>query len=293
MKSRFDDFIEKIPKSIHDRTRTFIGKNVAVFIPDTYVIEKGIIHDDYHFVIFHTTPPYATINKKEYQIKSGTLLCMSPGTEITVGTTKNKLEAKYISISIKKDFLEDILFKIVGNKKMKSVIYDNHYSYKTLDILEFFMQEFIYLDIPSPFMIESIETQIAIQLLRDIGLDPIINKINYSQEKSYVKQAIAYIESYYNSNITINEICNAIYISPCHFQRIFKNEMSKTPYQYILEFRLRKAKEKLKEESISIAEIARLCGFLSSGHFSTVFKKSEGKTPSEYRNSLKLGVKEE
>lgn len=293
MKSRFDDFIEKIPKNLHSRTRTFIGKNVAVFIPDTYVIEKGIIHGDYHFVIFHTTPPPATINKKEYKLKSGTLLCMSPGTEITVRATRNKLEAKYVAISVKQDFLEEILIKIVGNKKMKSVIYDTHYSYKTLDILEFFMQEFIYTDVPSSLMIDSIETQIAIQLIRDIGLDPIFNNTNRSQEKSYVQQAINYIESYYNSNITINEICNAIYISPCHFQRLFKNAMSKTPYQYILEFRLKKAKEKLKEESISISEIAKLCGFLSSGHFSTVFKKNEGRTPSEYRNSLRLGVKEE
>lgn len=286
MKSRFDDFIEKIPKNLHNRTRTFIGKNVAVFVPDSYVIEKGIIHDDYHFVIFHTTPPPAMINKKEYQLKSGTLLCMSPGTELIVRPTKNKLEAKYVAISVKKDFFEDILFKIVGNKKIKPFIYDSHYSYKTLDILQIFMQEFIYLDIPSTIMLESIETQIVIQLLRDMDLDPIVNKINRSQEKSYVEQAIRYIESYYSSNITINEICNTIYVSPCHFQRIFKNEMNKTPYQYILEFRLKKAKEKLKEENISIGEIARLCGFLNSGHFSKVFKKNEGKTPSEYRNSL-------
>lgn len=293
MKTRFDDFIEKIPKNIHDRTKTFIGKNIAVFIPDTYVIEKGIIHDDYHFVIFHNTPPPAIINNKEYQLKCGTLLCMSPRTEITIGTTKNKLEAKYVAISVKKDFFDKIFLKIVGNKKMKPFIYDNHYSYRTLDFIEVFMQEFIYVDVPSPLMIDSIETQIVIQLIRDIGLDPIFNNTNRPQEKSYVQQAINYIESYYNSNITINEICDAIYVSPCHFQRIFKNTMNKTPYQYILEFRLKKAKEKLKEKKLSIGEIARLCGFLSSGHFSTVFKKNEGQTPSEYRNSLKLGVKEE
>lgn len=293
MKSRFDNFIEKIPNNIHNNTRTFIGRNMAVFIPDTYVIDKGLIHDDYHFVIFHTTPPLAIINNKEYQLKSGTLLCMSPGTEIIVKPTKTKLQPKYVAISIKKNFLEEILLKIVGNKNIKPIIYDNPYSYKALDVLEFFMQEFIYLENPSSLMIESIEVQMAIQLLRDMDLDPTANSINTYQERSYVEQAIAYIESYYNSNITISEICNTIYISPCHFQRIFKNAMNKTPYQYIMEFRIKKAKEILVGEKTSIAEVARLCGFLSSGHFSTVFKKNEGKTPSKYRNSLKLGVKEE
>lgn len=293
MKSRFDDFIEKIPRNIHNNTKAYIGKNVAVFIPDTYVIEKPMTHEDYHFVIFHTTPPPVTMNNKEYNLKSGTLLCMSPGTQIKVRAVKNKSQAKYVAISIKKDFLERVLSKIGATKIIKPVIYDNNYSYKTLDLLEFFMQEFIYLNSPSELMIESLETQITIQLLRDMGLDPIVNKINQSQEKSYVEQAIRYIESYYNSNITINEICNIIYISPCHFQRIFKNATNKTPYQYITEFRINKSKEKLNEENISISEVAILCGFLSSGHFSTVFKKNEGQTPSQYRNSLKLRVKEE
>ncbi|MDD4089745.1 MAG: helix-turn-helix transcriptional regulator [Tissierellia bacterium] len=288
MANRFDDFIEKIPKNIHNNTRTFIGENIAVFIPDTYVFNKPLVNKDYHFVIFHSSPPLAIVNNKEYQFKNGTLLCMSPGTEITVKSIKGKVPIKYVAINIDSGFLENILTKIGGNKKIKPVIHDNQYSYKTLDLLEFFMQEFIYLDYPSKIIIESIETQIVIQLLRDMGLDPIVNKINHSQEKSYVEQSIKYIESYYNSNITINEICNTIYISPCHFQRIFKNATNKTPYQYITEFRISKSKEKLKDGKTSINEIARQCGFLSGGHFSTVFKKKEGQTPSEYRSSLKL-----
>lgn len=121
-----------------------------------------------------------------------------------------------------------------------------------------------------------------------MDLDPIVNKINMTQEKSYVEQAIKYIETYYSSNITINEICNTIYVSPCHFQRIFKSATNKTPYQYITEFRISKSKEKLEDGNNSVAEIARLCGFLSGGHFSTVFKKYQGQTPTEYRNSQKF-----
>lgn len=287
MINRFCDFIKKIPKDIHSNTRTFIGKNIAVFIPDTYVFNKCMVNKDYHFVIFHTTPPYTIINNERYQLKSSTLLCLSPGTEITVKSKRSKAPANYVAININSDYFESIISKIGGNKNIKPVIYDCQYSYKILNLLEFFMQEFIYSSYPSEIMIESIEIQIAIQLLRDMDLDPIINKINVSQEKSYVGQAIKFIESYYSSNITINEICNAIYVSPCHFQRIFKNATNKTPYQYITEYRIIKSKEKLKEKNISIAEIARLCGFLSGGHFSTVFKKSEGITPSEYRNLKK------
>ena len=93
MANRFDDFIEKIPKNIHNNTRTFIGENIAVFIPDTYVFNKPLVNKDYHFVIFHSSPPLAIVNNKEYQFKNGTLLCMSPGTEITVKFIKGKVPA--------------------------------------------------------------------------------------------------------------------------------------------------------------------------------------------------------
>lgn len=284
MKSRFDDFIEKIPKNIHNNTRTFIGNNVAVFIPDTFIVENKIIMEDYHFVVFHTTPPSCIIDNKETSFNKGRLICMPPGTELLVKPYKSKSQVKYISISIKKDYFQDILIKIVGTKDIKFKKLENYYSYKLLDLIEFFIQEFIYSGELSSLMIKSIETQIVIQLLRDSDLDPITHRIDQSQDVNYVQRAIIYIENYYSSNITINEICNAIYISPCHFQRIFKKTMNKTPYQYIMEFRIKKAKEMLIKEKISIAEIARLCGFLNSGHFSTVFKKNEGKTPSEYRS---------
>lgn len=288
MKNRFYAFIEKIPKNIHNNTKTFLGKKIAVFIPETYIFDKCMICKDYHFVIFHTTPPYAIINNENYILKRNTLLCLSPGSEIAVKSKRTKAQAKYVAININSEFFENIIYKISGSKKIKSVLYDCQYSYKILNLLEFFMQEFIYTDEPSEVMIESIETQIVIQLLRDMDLDPTVNKSNFSQENSYVGQAIKIIESYYNSNITINEICNAIYLSPCHFQRIFKNVTNKTPHQYLTEYRIIKSKEKLKSQDISIAEIAKLCGFLSGGHFSTVFKKYEGITPSKYRNILKL-----
>ena len=288
MKTRFDDFIEKIPKNIHDNTRTFIGKNIAVFIPDEFVIKRKIIMEDYHFIIFHTTPPPAFVNEKEVQYKKGSLVCFTPGTGITVNPTKTKSEVKYISININKSFFEGIIMKIIGARNVKFGNIENFYSYKLLDFIEAFTQEFVYFKENSSLMLESIETQIAIQLLRDSDLDPVIHKTNHLQDGSYVQQAIKYIETYFSSNITINEICNDIYISPCHFQRIFKNTMNKTPYQYIVDMRLNKAKEMLRKENSSIGEVARLCGFLSSGHFSTVFKRVEGETPTEYRAKSKL-----
>ena len=94
------------------------------------------------------------------------------------------------------------------------------------------------------------------------------------------------MNEYYNSNISIDEICKNIYISSCHFQRIFKKHMNQTPYNYLMEIRVNRAKEKLLEEKIPIEEIARLCGFVSATHFSAVFKRMEGISPSAFRKLI-------
>ena len=47
MKLSFDEFIEIIPRNIHFNTKTYIGKNIAVFIPEEFVEEKKVKIADY------------------------------------------------------------------------------------------------------------------------------------------------------------------------------------------------------------------------------------------------------
>ena len=80
----FDDLINRIPANIHARTKSFISGDIAVFKPEKYVIESKIRMNDYHFIIFHSTPPIARVGGRELQFKKGSLVSLEPGTEITV-----------------------------------------------------------------------------------------------------------------------------------------------------------------------------------------------------------------
>ncbi len=286
MKSNFDTFIEKIPKNIHNNTRTFISKNIAVFIPEKFVNEKTMILEDYHFVIFHSTPPSANIGNGQFQFKKGNLICLAPGTEITPHSLNSSTPINYIAVSINKDFFQRISLELTGKEKVEFKRVDNVYSHQLLNFIEFFIEEIINYGANCYLMLESIETQIAIQILRDSCSDLVKHKKNYNSDNDYIDQAIKYMQDYYSSNISIDEMCRAIYLSPSHFQRIFKKRMGQTPYLYLIELRLNKSKEMLKDRNISIEEISRLCGFVSSGHFSTVFKRIEGVSPSKYRKSV-------
>lgn len=286
MGSSINDFIENIPKNIHSNTKSYIGKNIAVFFPEEFVIARKVKFEDYHFVIFHTTPPPAIVEDKEFQFKKGSFICLEPGTELEVNPKISTGSIKYISMSIRKDFFDSVAWSGLGIKNIKFKNRDYAYSNQLIDLIRLLINEIISFGENCPLMIESLETQIAIQILRDSLQNHLFANRNDNVDNKYIRQAIGYMEEYYSSNITVNEICSIIFVSPCHFQRIFKKHMNQTPYKYLTNLRISKAKEKLKNEESSIEEIARLCGFLSSSHFSSVFKQTEGISPSQYRKSF-------
>ena len=59
--------------------------------------------------------------------------------------------------------------------------------------------------------------------------------------------------------------------------------MRTTPKAYILQKRLTLAKKLLKDNKLSIAEIAVRCGFASYAQFMTFFKSRTGYSPDHYR----------
>ena len=68
-----------------------------------------------------------------------------------------------------------------------------------------------------------------------------------------------------------------------HFLRLFRQCYGLSPYQYLQEQRLSKAKYLLKSSALAIGEIADELGFENPNSFSRLFKLRTGYYPSEYR----------
>lgn len=111
---------------------------------------------------------------------------------------------------------------------------------------------------------------------------------NESRRSKGVEQAIEYINNNYHKKITLNELANQVNYSQFHFIRIFQKETGKTPFEYLTDIRVEKAKEYLSTSNLSITEICLQCGFQNSSHFANFFKLHTGVSPSEFRQSLEL-----
>jgi AraC family transcriptional regulator len=99
------------------------------------------------------------------------------------------------------------------------------------------------------------------------------------------RRLLAFIEEHLGSDIGIATLAELSGYSSDHFARLFKQGFGLSPYQYILQRRVERAKSLLRDRTHSITEVAMLCGFASQAHFHTTFKARTGVTPGVYRKS--------
>lgn len=283
MRTEFDYFFEIIPEDMYFRTKATICPYIAIFEPEEYALGEILRVDDYHFILFFGNAPIIKINDNEYRVKKGDMLVIQPWEGIYGVPSKTKEYGKYLHIAVKKDFFREIADETAGGEPFSFKRIQGHYSNHLLNLIGEFQSELMNYGNSYPQMLRSISTQIVFRLIRDMHSEQNKNREKKGSDNQYISKAITYMQENYQTNISINDLCNLIYLSPYHFKRIFKEHTGRTPHRYLVDIRLEKAKELLIINGCSIEDIAGLCGFINAGHFSVAFKRGTGLSPSEYR----------
>lgn len=78
------------------------------------------------------------------------------------------------------------------------------------------------------------------------------------------------------------QLASVLQISEVYLRKLFSTHLHTSPKQYILELRLRKAKQLLMDTPFSVSSIAEECGFSGVYHFSRAFKQQTGQSPTEF-----------
>jgi AraC family transcriptional regulator len=95
-----------------------------------------------------------------------------------------------------------------------------------------------------------------------------------------------YIEENLANDITLPELAEVADLSPYHFARAFKQSFGLPPHRYMIDRRIKRAKDRLTNPQLSVTQIGQELGFSELSSFTTAFRKRTGVTPSDYRRSL-------
>lgn len=110
-----------------------------------------------------------------------------------------------------------------------------------------------------------------------------IQEINNVKHKSIIDMSCKYINDNYDRNIGASDIAELCNISTGYLSTIFKHFTNTTIPKYITNIRLQKAIDLLKDPTISISHIAKVCGFNNVNYFTRVFRSNFGVIPTIYR----------
>lgn len=98
--------------------------------------------------------------------------------------------------------------------------------------------------------------------------------------------ALEFLAASEDDAVSIKAAADHCRLSQTYFVRAFKRSFHMTPHQWLMRRRLEKARDLLKNTTLPVSEVSRLCGFADAAYFSRLFQSRVGVSPSEFRRRV-------
>lgn len=229
-----------------------------------------------------TVPKGAHIIRKPGQqaCSSGDLNCYDIRLDFSWhSTTTNEMNSPSIKIQEKYDsYLWSVIPPIFVPRHQEDI----HRIYKRLTTLT------------SPTQNNNIVASLLLtSLFHILVADAITEKLEDNYLKPTLMEEIrSYIRTNYYNDITLEHLADIANLNKNYFARRFKHEIGVAPIEYLIDIRIKTARDMLIFEGNSIKQIAYDCGFKNPSYFNRVFRKYFGLTPGEYRDAFNISQTE-
>jgi AraC family transcriptional regulator len=135
--------------------------------------------------------------------------------------------------------------------------------------------------------IESLANVLTVHLLRQYATAKPHRQIyKGGLPQRQLAQVLDYIHEHLDQDLKLADLAQLLGISQFHFSHSFKQALGVSPYQYLIQQRIERAKQLLKQTERPIMDIALDCGFNSHSHMSKQFRQLTGMTPRVYRINI-------
>ncbi|TPE67343.1 AraC family transcriptional regulator [Halalkalibacterium halodurans] len=111
------------------------------------------------------------------------------------------------------------------------------------------------------------------------------NRLN-RESQLVIEQVVEYIHHHYMEPMTVKKLADMSGMGVKPFSYLFKKYIGMFPIDYLIQYRLKRAKNLLVSSNSSIADIAESIGYLDALYFSRLFKKHIGCSPTAFRTQM-------
>lgn len=100
-----------------------------------------------------------------------------------------------------------------------------------------------------------------------------------------IVEALEYLRGHYMEPVLLRDVARQVSLSESRFSHLFLRECGLAFSSYLLELRLRVARELLAGTDLAVGEIAARCGFSNQNRFATIFHRRTGMTATAFRRN--------
>ena len=252
---------------------------------------KGERHNYYELTFVDRGNLITEVEGTTYTLNEKELIIYTPGQFHTQSIEKGS-SCSYVTI------IFDMKIFIENNTANNDEFINNKifsYDKKIYNLINAFVQES---SSQIPYMNSLMLCLLQEIIIRLLQL-PFLKNINYSEKndkpssaihKHYQDELLEKILDFINESIyepiTIFEICQKFSLSRSSLQILFKENMDTTPKKYIINLKLEKSCQMIREEKYTISNIALMLGFNSIHYFSRAFTQKYSISPSEYAKQM-------
>ncbi|GAB4462599.1 MAG: AraC family transcriptional regulator [Elainellaceae cyanobacterium] len=194
----------------------------------------------------------------------------------------------FLEIRLPSQFLQTVAHETLSNAAGQLELVDD---FRTRDaqleaIAHLLLADLQKQNLGSKLYIDSLANVLAVHLIREYATTkPQILDCESGLNQRQLLRVFDYFSDHLDQDIKLADLANLLGISQFHFSRLFKQSVGISPYQYLLQQRIEKAKQLLQKTDYSIVEIALSCGFNSHSHLTKQFRQATGTTPKNYRSA--------
>ncbi|MFH0925759.1 MAG: AraC family transcriptional regulator [bacterium] len=236
------------------------------------------IHKTYCIGIIDEGAREIIIKNRSIIIPEKSLFILNPGVPHQCRSFESKLHS-YRIICVTTRFMKDLVNQIAETDQpipyFPDIIFSDE---RVLTLINKFL---LFLKEKKPLM-EREEVILALcsrLVLNYAEFPPSVPEINTRQE--IIREICKYIEKNYPRDLSLSKIARKAGLSPFHFQRLFLKEIGISPHDYLVQLRIKKARELLLN-GLDIIGVALDTGFADQSHFTRCFKKIMGVTPGRF-----------
>jgi AraC family transcriptional regulator len=101
-----------------------------------------------------------------------------------------------------------------------------------------------------------------------------------------VRRAKEILRANLKGSVALKEVARECGLSVGYFSHAFRRTLGVAPHKWLIEQRVVLSKEKLRDEGLSLSDVAAHCGFSDQSHLTRAFKQTVGVSPGAWRRTV-------